>query len=216
MNLRDLFKTKRRRERERARRARRAFSEARSSVKSMKDRASSLKRDRDKAWEEAKEYLRNGQRSAAQRQLQSWRAAEVLGTKVEMKRWVSEQLLTKMEMAESDQDVAQAFTVLTRIMKIDPEQVDNVFQKVQDLMSDQLDADNVWEEAYRREMVDVENLLPEAIPSIDELEKQLSDEVAAAIGSEQTVVDSENDGGGSQDRIAEGRKRLKELLESDT
>ena len=89
MSLKDLFKSNKEREREQARKRRKAFREAENSVDAVKDRIKKMKSERDKSWDEARKYLRDGQKSAAQRCLQSVRASEVLMGKLEMKRWVS-------------------------------------------------------------------------------------------------------------------------------
>ncbi|MEI6394524.1 MAG: hypothetical protein WCT12_25885, partial [Verrucomicrobiota bacterium] len=63
----DLFKSKQEREREVKSKRRKAFREGENAVDAVKDRVKKLKAERDKSWAEARGYLKDGQKSAAQR-----------------------------------------------------------------------------------------------------------------------------------------------------
>jgi len=217
MALGDLFKSKKERERNKAKKRRKAFREAENAVDVVKDRVGKLKKDRDKAWGEAREYLKDGQKAAAQRCLQTCRASEMLMAKLDMKRWVFEQLLSKMELAKSDQDFAQALSAINTVVQIDPEAVADVMDEVQDKLGEQVDADKVWEKMYGKEMAGVETQMTDVIPSIEDMEKQLQDEVAAELGSSRPikVTEGEEAEPSVKQQIGEGRKRLKDLLEGD-
>jgi hypothetical protein len=217
MGINDLFKSKSERDRQEARRRRKAFREAENSVDVVKDRIGNLKKDRDKSWNEARQYLKDGQKVAAQRCLQSVRASEMLMSKLEMKRWVFEQLLSKLEIAKSDQDFAQALGAINAVIKIDPEAVADVLDEVQDKLGEQVDTDKIWEKVYGKEMEGVKTQMTDVIPSVEDMEKQLQDEVAAELGSSRkSKVTEEGEAGGSvKEQIGEGRKRLKDLLEED-
>jgi len=217
MALGDLFKSKRERERDQAKKRRKAFREAERAVDVVKDRIAKLKKDRDKAWEEARRYLKDGQKAAAQRQLQTCRASEMLMSKLEMKRWVFEQLLSKLELAKSDQDFAQALGAINTVVKIDPEAVADVLDEVQDKLGEQVDTDKIWEKMHEKEMEGVETQMTDAIPSIEDMEKQLEDEVAAELGGARpiTAKESGETEPSVKQKIGEGRKRLKHLLEGD-
>ena len=217
MALRDLFKSKKEREREEAKKRRKAFREAENAVDVVKDRIGKLKKDRDKAWGEARQYLKDGQKAAAQRCLQTCRASEMLMSKLEMKRWVFEQLLSKLELAKSDQDFAQALGAINTVVQIDPEAVADVLDEVQDKLGEQVDTDKIWEKVYGKEMEGVETQMTDTVPSIEDMERELEDEVAAEIGGERPIAATE--GGDTEpsvkQQIGEGRKRLKDLLEGD-
>ncbi|MEW6078705.1 MAG: hypothetical protein AB1724_12885 [Thermodesulfobacteriota bacterium] len=212
-----LFKSKQEREREEAKKRRKAFREAESAVDVVKDRLTKLKKDRDKAWTEARQYLKDGQKAAAQRNLQTVRASEVMMGKLEMKRWVFEQLLTKLELAKTDQDFTQALSAINTVVKIDPEAVADVLDEVQDKLGEQVDTDKIWEKMYGKEMEGAETQMADAIPSTDDMMKQLSDEVAADLGGPRTAKTAES--GETEpslkQRIGEGRRRLKNLMEGD-
>ena len=217
MALGDLFKSKKDRERDESKKRRKAFREAENAVDVVKYRITKLKKDRDKAWGEARGYLKDGQKAAAQRGLQACRASEMLMAKLEMKRWVFEQLLSKLELAKSDQDFTQALSAINTVVKIDPEAVVDVLDEVQDKLGEQVDTDKIWENVYGKEMEGVETQMTDVIPSIEDMEKQLEDEVAADLGGPRKVKTTEE---GEADpsvkkQIGEGRKRLKDLLEGD-
>ncbi len=210
-----LFMSKKEREREEAKKRRKAFRDAERAVDVVKDRINKLKKDRDKAWTEARQYLKDGQKAAAQRQLQTCRASEMLMHKLEMKRWVFEQLLSKLELAKSDQDFSQALNAINTVVEIDPDAVADVLDEVQDKLGEQVDTDKIWDKVYGKEMEGVETDMTDAIPSIDDMAKQLEDEVAADIGGTQARTTESQTDPNLKDKIGEGKRRLKDLMEGE-
>ena len=138
-------------------------------------------------------------------------------SKLEMKRWVFEQLLSKLELAKSDQDFSQALGAINTVVKIDPEAVADVLGEVQDKLGEQVDTDKIWEKVYGKEMEGVESQMTDTIPSIEDMEKQMQDEVAADVGSPRPIKATEDgeSSPGVKQQIGEGKKRLKDLLEGD-
>ena len=179
MAIGDLFKSKQEREREAKSKRRKAFREAENAVDVVKDRVKKLKGERDKAWTEARAYLKDGQKSAAQRSLQTVRASEVMMSKLEMKRWVFEQLLTKLEMAKTDQEFAGALSAINTVVKIDPDAVADVLGEVEDKLGEQVDTDKIWEKMHEKEMEGAATGMADRVPSLDQMLKDLEDEVAA-------------------------------------
>ncbi len=214
MAIGDLFKSKKERERDEMKKRRKAFREAENAVDVVRDRIAKLKKDRDKSWNEARQYLKDGQKAAAQRGLQACRAGEMLMSKLEMKRWVFEQLLSKLELAKSDQDFTLALGAINTVVKIDPEAVADVLDEVQDKLGEQVDTDKIWGKVYGKEMEGVETQMTDVIPSIEDMEKQLNDEVAADLGGSRPMKTTEENETGSsvKQQISEGRQRLKDLL----
>ena len=197
-----------RRKQERSER-RKAFREAERAVENVKDRIKQMQRESDKQWQQARDALKSGQKAAAQRLLTSYRAAQVLSTKLEQKRWVFEQYLTKMEMARSDQEFADALGGLNKVTQIDPEKVADVFENAQELLGEQVDSDRFWDKLYRKEMDGAEGNMEDYIPSIDDMQSQLEQEAAVEVGGGATErVSSELDR-----RIGEGQERVKKLLD---
>ncbi len=213
MALGDLFKSKQERERAKAKKRRKAFRDAENAVDVVKDRIAKLKKDRDKSWAEARQYLKDGQKAGAQRCVQAVRASEMLMSKLEMKRWVFEQLLSKLELAKSDQDFAQSLNAINTVVQIDPDAVADVLDEVQDKLGEQVDADKIWEKMYGKEMEGVEDQMTDKVPPIEDMLKQLEDEVAEDIGTGRSKkTETESD---LHNQIGEARSRLKKLMEDD-
>jgi hypothetical protein len=215
MALGDLFKSKPERVREEAMKRRKAFREAENAVDVVKERIGKLKKDRDKAWGEARQYLKDAQKGGAQRCLQTVRASELLMSKLEMKRWVFEQLLSKLELAKSDQDFAQALNAINTVVKIDPEAVADVLGEVQDKLGEQVDIDKMWGKVHDKEMEGVETQMTDMIPSTEAMMKQLQDEVAEDIGTARPSQMKTEKESGLKDQIGEARSRLRRLMEDD-
>ncbi len=216
MVLGGLFKSQKEREREEAKKRRKAFRDAENAVDAVKDRIGKLKAERDKSWAEARQYLKDGQKAAAQRGLQACRANELLISKLEMKCWVFEQLLSKLELSKSDQDFTKALEAINTVVTIDPEAVADVLDEVQDKLGEQVDTEKIWEKVYGKEMEGVASQMTDVLPSIEDMERQLQDEVVADLGSSRTVTVGEMEVGPSiKEQIGEGRKRLKALLEEN-
>jgi hypothetical protein len=209
--------SKKEREREEAKKRRKAFREAEGAVDVVKERITKLKKDRDRAWTEARQYLKDGQKAAAQRNLQTVRASEVMMGKLEIKRWVFEQLLTKLELAKTDQDFTQALGAINTVVKIDPEAVADVLDEVGDKLGEQVDTEKIWEKMHGKEMEGVETQMTDTIPTTDDMMAQLTDEVAADLGGPRKAKTS--DSGevepSVKQRIGEGRRRLKDLMEGE-
>ena len=215
MAIGDLFKSKGEREKEERKKRRKAFRDAESAVDAVKDRVNGMKGERDKAWKEARQYLKDGNKSAAQRSLQSVRANEMMMLQLEKKRWVFEQLLTKLEMSKTDQDFSQALSAINTVIKIDPEAVADVLDEVQDKLGEQFDIDKIWEKSYDKEMVGVEGKMTDTIPTVEDMMKDLEDEVVADVRGGK-VTETESSGGSKvSEEIGEGREKLKRLLEDE-
>ena len=203
--------SKRERRKKAKRNRRRAFREAENSVSEVKDRIQTMEKDAGKEWDKAREALKAGQEAAAQRALKGFRAAQVLMTKLEQKRWVFEQYMTKMQMAQSDQEFAQALEGVNKVIKIDPERVADVFEASQEVLGEQLDADRFWERLYESEMDGATGSLEDHIPSMDDLHRQLTQEAAVEVGGDTTDrISSE-----LEERIKSGQERVKKLLDDE-
>jgi hypothetical protein len=217
MGLSDLFKSGKDREREEKKKRRKAFREAERAVDVVKGRAAKLKRESGEKLQEARQYLRDANQAASNRSLQAHRACEVMVTKLEMKRWVFEQLLTNLELAKTDQDFTQALSAVNTVIEINPDAVEDVLGEVTDKLGDQVDTDKIWEKAYGKQMEGVEGDLLDTIPSIEEMQKQLEGDVVGDMkATEQSQAASEGQGNGHlQEKIGDGQKRLKDLLGDD-
>lgn len=205
-----LFKSKRERQKQERKERRRAFRQAENAVDDVKDRIKQMDKDAKKQWEDAREALKGGQKAAASRHLTSYRAAQVLMTKLEQKRWVFQQYLAKMEAAQSDNEFAEALGAVNKVVNLDPEKVEDVFDASQDILGEQVDADRFWNKLYEKEMDGASGSLEDYIPSVDELSSQLESEAGAEVGSSGAA---EKAGGELDSRIGAGRDRIKNLLD---
>lgn len=204
-----LFKSKQEREKESRKEKRQAFRKAENAIDDVKERIKDLQRGAKKQWEQAREALKGGQKAAASRQLTSYRAAQVLMTKLEQKRWVFEQYVAKMQVASSDAEFATALDALNKVTAIDPDKVSDVFAESQDLLGEQLDADRFWNKLYEKEMDGAGAALEDYIPSLEELSGQLEAEAAAEIGGSAPAKAA----GCLAAGIESGRSKVNDLLD---
>lgn len=189
---------------------RHAFRDAENAKQDVIDRQKRLDKEAKENWAKAREALKNGEKAAASRALTAARAAQVLAMKLEQKRWVFEQYLTKMEVAQSDNQFADALGQINKIIRIDPERVEDVFGTAQDMLGEQVDADRFWNKMYENEMGSANGALQDHIPSMEEMESQLEQEVAAEVGGAAAPAAA---GSTLDARISEGQKRVKDILD---
>ena len=130
--------------------------------------------------------------------------------KLEQKRWVFEQYLTKMEVAQSDNQFADALGAINKIIRIDPERVEDVFGEAQDMLGEQVDADRFWNKMYSSEMEGANGSLQDHIPSFEDMQAELEQQVAAEISSPASPAAA---GSAIDERISAGQKRVKDLLD---
>lgn len=205
----NLFKSKKQRKKEKRRERRRAFRQAENSIEDVKDQIKRMDRDAAAKWEQAREALQSGQKAAAKRALTSHRAAQVLMTKLEQKRWVFEQFLTKMRTAQTDNEFSSALEGINRVVQVDPDQVADVFEETGDILGEQLDSDRFWHRLYEKEMDGAGSDLEDHIPSLEDMTEQLEAEAAAEVGGEA----AERASGALDERVKNGRDRINDLLD---
>lgn len=203
-----FFKTRKERERLAKRKRRKAFRQAEGSVLDVKSRIKRMEKSAAEDWKKAKEFMQSGEKAAAQRSLTSYRAAQVLMTKLEQKRWVFEQYLTKMECASTDQEFATALDAVNKVVEINPEMVEDVFDSAQETIGEQQDAERFWSSLYDKEMDGAEGALEDHIPSMEDLEASLIDDAIDGVGLKSDQVSGDLD-----DRIGAGRDRVNKLLD---
>ena len=188
---------------------RHAFRDAENAIADVKARQAELEKEAKRQWEAARTALKNGEKAAANRALTSSRAAQTMVMKLEQKRWVFEQYLTKMQVAESDNQFASALGAINKVVRIDPERVEDVFGAAQDALGEQVDSDRFWNSMYEKEMAGASGSLQDHIPSMEDMASQLEQEVAAEIGG---AAGSAAADAALSARISEGQQRVKDLL----
>lgn len=202
-----MFPSARRRLERRERRH--AFRDAENAKQDVIDRQRRLDKEAKENWEKARAALKNGEKAAANRALTAARAAQVMAMKLEQKRWVFEQYLIKMEVAQSDNQFAEALGQINKIIHIDPERVEDVFGAAQDALGEQLNADRFWNKMYENAMAGASGSLQDHIPSMEEMASELEQQVAAEIGGAAAPASADKV---LDDRISAGQQRVKDLL----
>lgn len=180
MSFFDVFLSEKARARKARRKRRHALREAEGAVEAVKARARRLDADAKKRLAEAREAKKAGDRAAASRALVSARAAMALAVKLEQKRWVFEQYLVKMEVAQSDGEFASALAAMNKVVAIDPERVEDVFDAAGEKLGEALDADAFWSRLYEKEMDGAATTLEDYVPSIEELDRETDADAAPA------------------------------------
>ena len=210
MGLRDLFKSPQERRREERRRRRRAFRDSERVVDSIKDRIDELKKERKKAWEDAKKSLMSGDKFNARTALQQVRHYEILSAKLLQKYLVSKAMLVELQNAGADIEFNAAFGALSKILKIDVDKTEDVLEDVKDILQETKDSEKIWSKTLEEIGKEEGEIMGLEVPSLEELEKQLQEEVAEIIPTEGGLKESN-----VEQEIESAEKRLKKLLEEE-
>ena len=176
-----FFRGKKEKERAERREKRHALRRAESTIDEVTERIKKMEKDADAEWAKAREAAKEGRQAAAQRALTSYRAAQVLITKLEQKKWVFKQVLMKLETAGTDAEFAKALGMVNKVTNINVDMVEDVFDEAGDLLAEAGDTDKFWAQMYGKEVEGSEGALKDHIPSMEDLEKNLQEEVAGKI-----------------------------------
>lgn len=178
-----FFKTGKEKERAERREKRHALRRAEGAINEVVERIKRMEKDAEAEWERAREAAKEGKQAAAQRALTSYRSAQVLITKLEQKKWVFKQVLMKLETAGTDSEFAKALAAVNKVTNINVEMVEDVFDEAGDLLAEAGDTDKFWSQMYGKEVEGSKEALKDHIPSMEDLEKTLQEEVAGKITS---------------------------------
>ena len=176
-----FFRGKKEKERAERREKRHALRKAEGAIDEVVERIKRMEKDADAEWERAREATKEGKQAAAQRALTSYRSAQVLITKLEQKKWVFKQVLMKLETAGTDAEFANALAAVNKVTNINVEMVEDVFDEAGDLLAEAGDTDKFWAQMYGKEVEGSKDALKDHIPSMEDLEKTLQEEVAGKI-----------------------------------
>ena len=176
-----FFKSKREKEREARREKRHALRRAEGTIEEVTERIKRMEKEADADWARAREASSEGKQAAAQRALTAYRAAQVMITKLEQKKWVFRQVLMKLETAGTDAEFAKALGMINKVTNINVDMVEDVFDEAGDLLAEAGDTDKFWAQMYGKEVEGSQGALQDNIPSIADLEKTLQEEVAGKI-----------------------------------
>ena len=87
----------------------------------------------------------------------------------------------KLETAGTDAEFAQALAAVNKVTNINVEMVEDVFDEAGDLLAAAGDTDKFWAQMYGKEVEGSKDALKDHIPSMEDLEKTLQEEVAGKI-----------------------------------
>ena len=178
-----FFKTGKEKERAERREKRHALRRAEGAIDEVVERIKRMEKDAEAEWGRAREATKEGKQAAAQRALTSYRSAQVLITKLEQKKWVFKQVLMKLETAGTDSEFAKALAAVNKVTNINVEMVEDVFDEAGDLLAEAGDTDKFWSQMYGKEVEGSKDALKDHIPSMEDLEKTLQEEVAGKVAS---------------------------------
>lgn len=181
-----FFRTKKEKERAERREKRHALRRAESTIEEVTARIARMEKDAEAEWARAREAAREGKQAAAQRALTAYRAAQVMITKLEQKKWVFKQVLMKLETAGTDAEFAKALGMMNKVTNINVDMVEDVFDEAGDLLAEAGDTDKFWAQMYGKEVEGSQGVLQDHVPSMEDLEKTLQEEVAGKIAGQVT------------------------------
>lgn len=188
-----FFKTGKEKDREARRERRHALRRAESAVEETNERIKRMEKESEADWQRAKDAAKEGKQAAAQRALTSYRSAQVMITKLEQKKWVFRQILMKLETAGTDAEFAKALGMVNKVTDINVDMVEDVFDEAGELLAEAGDTDKFWTQMYGKEVEGSTAAMQDHIPSMEDLEKNLQEEVAGKIAGEAFTADLEKE-----------------------
>lgn len=167
--------------------------------------------DRDRQWEDARKYLKEGKKMSARRSIQAVRARELLIDLLDKRRFAFEERVIKLKMAITDNIIIASLNEMTKLIKIDPDELAVALEETADKIEDAKENNSIWTELSKEDMLDAEYTDSEIVNSVDNLMKQLESEVGVEVRGapvkEHTITDTITEG------IGKGRERIQKLTE---
>lgn len=205
-----IFKSSKERERERQRATYRATMEVNRAKQNLAGQVDAQRKERDAAWTRARNYLRDGQKQSAQRELNAVRSAEMRIAGLEKRLFVYSDKVSALEIAKTDQEFARALAALNAAVKVDSGTVIDTMSDVGASLAEQDAITGVIEGEYAQQLNGLN--MTDSIPTIEEMMGNLEQEVVAEVSGGKTVAGKTTSGGLSE-AIGEGRRKLKALME---
>lgn len=199
-----LFRSGKQRERDARKERRKAFRQAENALDDLKDRVKRIDREARKEWEGAKAAAESDEEAAVNRHLTAYRGKQVILTQLQRKQWVFEQTLTKLEVSGTDAEFSSALELLNKTIEVDPERLAEGFEGSADILSEQKDAERLWERLYQKELDGVEGELTERVPEMEELKSRLLSEASGEAADDLAK------------RLNEGQKKVRDLLDKES
>ena len=126
----NLFKSDKERKREAARRLRRAFTKAEDAVDTVNSAIRELNQSKLKAWEAAKNAAAAGRKAEALLALQKYRGFEVQVYQLEKRKWVFENYIIRLKMADVNNVFAESMRALNDAVQVDVDLVVDSMEEI--------------------------------------------------------------------------------------
>lgn len=212
MTIWDLIKSKKERDKERLRNERQAKRKAESAIDSGNERIVLLRKQNDETWKRAQNYLKSGQKMSARREVEKYRATELMIDQLERKNWICERYICRLDNAQADNLFAEAMTAFTKVVDIDPEKIIEAMDGVEEKLEEQTEIDRYWEKLHNKELSKMANKDEEMIPPLDEMMKTLESEVAHSVSD---VISNPSDSE-ILDEISTTREEIEKMLSENS
>lgn len=178
----NLFKSDKERKREAQRRMRRAFTKAEDAVDTVNTAINELNQNKLKAWDNAKKAAAAGRKAEAMLSLQKFRGFEVQIYQLEKRKWVFENYITRLKMADVNNVFAEAMVALNDAVQVDVDMVVNSIEDIDDKLGEVSELDKQWERNFEKNMNSFSVKETDIIPDVDSLFNSIQGEVALDIG----------------------------------
>lgn len=177
MGLGDAFRSEKDRNKDERRERRHAFRQAEAAVDAVKEKIAKLQRDREKAWNDARDHVKNGQKGSAQRAVETCRGLDTLIAQLDKKRLAFEHAVASLDMAGETAELIRPLGRINAQVQVDPDAVADVMGEVEDKLGEQGYSDQLWDKMHGKQSESARDALDELVPSMDELTAQLQSEL---------------------------------------
>jgi hypothetical protein len=193
--------------------ARRALvRKARGMVLKLDEQIVNLDHKRRESHDAARRSLASGDSASAQRHVLAVRQKLLLIEKVEKKRFVFEHAAVMTEMSVSEREMTELMADMARVNHVDPARIEQAMQGVMEAIERGHENEGIWDDMSRAQIRDL-GLSSSAVPSVDKLLQDLSNEVAQGIRTGSDLAGAAPTDGAVKQRIGEGRALLTRLVD---
>ena len=176
IDFRSLFestKDKNKREKKEARQRKRKLKNLLSGTEAN---IQSLNSDLEGCREEARKFLTAGQKGAAMQSMQAYRNTLSLIQKLRTRKFVIESNKANLEMAQTDQESVSILSDIANALEIDPEEIADKLEDVEDKIDEQEAVDEIFDRVYQQQLA-ASGKVSDALPSVEDLMSDLEAEV---------------------------------------
>jgi hypothetical protein len=181
-------------------------------VQKLDEQIVNLDHKRRESHDAARRSLASGDSASAQRHVLAVRQNLLLIETVEKRRFVFEHAAVMTEMSVSEREMTELMVDMARVNHVDPARIEQALQGVMATIERGHENEGIWDEMSKAQIRDL-GLSSSAVPSVDKLLQDLSNEVAQGIRTGSDLAGAAPADGAVKQRIGEGRARLTRLVE---